>query len=232
MNKIIVVAFLLSSLSFAAEEPLAGLRLRQDHKAMVRANQSEEFHEAIITASGTAFGVDLSEFGIESKHIVLTVAHNVIAGDNKADDPKVEFDGGWHKTTTLYMDEELDLALLEVVDEVPARLAIAKKSAQAKDKVVMQGAPQGVPVKKVDGIVERRYWHSKIWTLVMLAFDHGDSGAPLMDKDGNAVGIADAGVPEDLSGRFLKKDQGLFIPVEAIRYFIGEYIDLKKANKK
>lgn len=200
-------------------EDLPGMRLRQDHECFVRKPGDGAYHQETVTAHGTCFAI--------GKRLLLTVAHNVIAGDNKVDAPKFEFGGKWNATKVLFMDEELDLALLETDTDVKP-LTLAEKPAEPDDKVVMYGSFGGAEIDATPGKISRRYWMNKSFTLAALPFGHGNSGAPLL-KDGKVVGIGDAGVPNNEGD--IRKDMGLFIPVEVIKYFLDGYTKLQKAKK-
>lgn len=192
-----------------------------------------------VRGHGTAFGVDLSDHGLASKGLLLTVAHNVVADPvGTAGKPKVKIGDEYHDARVLYMDEGLDVAILEVDVEVKIRRKLARKAAAKGDVVTFEGIgpvvrigpSRGSDTHSRSGIVERRFWRGSAQTLVSLPdFDHGDSGGPLVNAGGEIVGIARAGIsgPEGMRRNF-----GLFVPAEAIIQFVEEYKALREALKK
>lgn len=217
--------------------PLAGISLKQDRQVVGKSAVTGKDTLITITASGTAFGVDLSSVGMPSKKLLMTVAHNITTNEKLVIEPVVQIGDTWHKTTLLYMDEELDVALLEVIGDVelPNRLEISKADAKPGNPVVLDGGIRGQPIKRRDGVVAKLRWFNgspTIWTLVTLVdFDHGDSGGPLLGADGKVVGMASRGISIG-DGHTFEEGKGLFLPSSIIWNFVEEYVKLRKENAK
>ncbi|HYF49314.1 MAG TPA: LysM peptidoglycan-binding domain-containing protein [Planctomycetota bacterium] len=214
----VVASLLFADLAHASDADRSAM-LR--HAVRIRYERTE--NGALITGHGTAFGVNLTDWGLSGRRYLLTAAHNVLDNSNKPYGTlKIEITEGtrtyWSQCKVLLVDADLDLCVVESGDDVPSICELATSDEALGARVVMAGSPRGVPVALYDGIMGQRYYRGAARSVVDVQFDHGCSGGPLYSaKTGKAVGVAVAGIPMD---RDLDPTKGLFVPVGAIESFL------------
>ncbi|HEY3323773.1 MAG TPA: LysM peptidoglycan-binding domain-containing protein [Planctomycetota bacterium] len=219
-----VVAVLLCGVSAAASTPpeLRDVLL----KSAVRIRYERGEGNAIITGHGTAFGVDLRQYGYAGRRCLLSAAHNVLDDSKKPyADLKVEIQEGtrswWSQSTVLAYDGDLDICLVQAGDDLPCLLRLAPADASIGSPVLLAGSPRGVPVALFEGILTKRFERGSARSAAQVAFDHGDSGGPIVAvPSGEVLGVAVAGVPKDGD---LDHNIGLFVPLAAVTAFLEEH---------
>lgn len=195
------------------------VRVRYEHRIS---------QERVVSGQGTAFSVDLSAYGYPaSRRYLLTAAHVVLNGNKvgtKTPYDKLEIelrrDGEtyWSTCRAVAWDEYLDLCILESGDELPNHLKLAERDPKVGAKLVLAGSPRGVPVGLYTGTLDRKFERGSIRSSASVAFDHGNSGGPMVDADtGLVVGVAVAGIPKDDD---LDRNIGLFVPVVGVASFM------------
>ncbi len=172
-----------------------------------------------VSGHATACSVDVSRY-VAGKGLLLTAAHNVVDEHGKTRARlAVEIQAGkFQPCTVTAFDLDLDLALIRTAADPPT-LALCETDASAKDTVTLAGSPHGAPVALAHGIVTCRFWNGSVKTAARLAFDHGDSGAPLINAAGKVCGVAVAGVPKDGD---LDRNIALFVPLACIVSFLQD----------
>jgi len=188
--------------------------------AVMRIRYERTEGSAKITGHGTAFGIDLRDFGCDKCEFLLTAKHNVLDDNGKPyKTSKVETATGeediWSRCKVIAIDDDLDLCLLEVPRKVPV-LPLSSADAERGSAVTLFGAPRGTPVMPFQGVVEKMFHNGSARSEMRVEFDHGCSGGAVV-QNGSVVGIAVAGIPKDGD---LDKTRGLFLPVSAIRQFL------------
>lgn len=176
-----------------------------------------------ITGHGTAFCVDLSQYGFAGRRYLLTAAHNVL--DNRKrpfSTLKVEMQEGtrtyWSRCRAVVWDENLDLCIVEAEDEMPGILRMADTELPVGRRLILAGSPRGVPIQLHDGTLNRKFEGGSVRFSATVSFDHGNSGGPAVDAvSGRVVGVAVAGVPKDGD---LDRNIGLFVPIVGITSFL------------
>lgn len=192
--------------------PGEGLRLRYER-------QDDE--HGLVKGAATAFGIDLSEFGLKGDKWALTAGHNVVTGKKAHDKIQLKIDGEWRDCKVALYDPDTDLCLLRSSKALPERLKLIKQDVIQGDRIRISGSIKGGKVKDYKGKVLRPFFMGMAHTLAQVQFDHGLSGAPVLAKDGGLAGIATAGVP---LGGDIDKGLALFVPASAIRTLTRSYL--------
>lgn len=178
---------------------------------------------SLITGHGTAFGVDLSPYGISSRRLMLSAAHNVLDEKNQPYATlKVEVKEGsreyWSRCRVVASDPEMDLCLVEAGDDLPLIATLDNTDMAPGARVVLAGSPRGIPVATFEGEVIRRFDSGTIRSSARVVFDHGDSGGPFFNANNlKVIGVAVAGVPKNGD---LDHNIGLFVPLTGIDSFL------------
>jgi LysM repeat protein len=188
---------------------------------------------SLITGHGTAFGVDLTPYGISSRRLMLSAAHNVLDEKNQPYATlKVEVKEGsreyWTRCRVVASDPEMDLCLVEAGDDLPLIATLDNTDMAPGARVVLAGSPRGIPVATFEGEVIRRFDSGTIRSSARVVFDHGDSGGPFFNSNTlKVIGVAVAGVPKNGD---LDHNIGLFVPLTGIDSFLQA--NLPKARNR
>ena len=151
-------------------------------------------------ASGTGFYVS------EDGHIITN--HHVVDGCR---DMKVHFQGKVFETVKIADDKRNDLALLKVSQKPKHVFALSKESPYPLQEIVVAGYPFGDKVsstlKFTQGIVSSIAGLGNNYSQIQIdaALQPGNSGGPIIDENGNVVGVAVA----KLSLKKILKDYGV-----------------------
>lgn len=149
-------------------------------------------------------------FVIDSSGLIATARH--VIGDGR--DIVIELEGGrLVPVTEVYASSgHLDLAIIRVDASgiVPLPVSEEDETAQGRE-VVALGHPRGLRNSIASGIVSG---HQEIDGVRMLQLgmfiDHGNSGGPVLDRQGNVVGIV-------TMKSTVAKDVGFALPVKLLR---------------
>lgn len=149
-------------------------------------------------------------FIIDSAGLIATARH--VIGDGR--DIVVELQGGkLAPVTEVYASSsQLDLAIIRIDVGTVAPLPISHEDETAQGReVVALGHPRGLRDSLASGIVSG---HQEIDGIQMLqlgmAIDHGNSGGPVLDRQGRVVGIV-------TMKSTIAKDVGFALPVKLLR---------------
>jgi S1-C subfamily serine protease len=185
--------------------------------------------------NGSAFGVDLSAYGLPEQRYLLTAAHLVLSEDGERllnGKIRVELPGlsrnTWVPCHVLAVTKVYDLCLLKCAADVPviSKLPAGNAGVPVGAKLLVVGCPLGVPPQVSTGtladkepLVSERY--RRVWE-ANAAFNHGNSGGPVFSAEaGTVVGVAVAGVraggggPQDMDPRI-----ALFTPYYCVKHFL------------
>jgi len=164
---------------------------------------------SVVKVSGDApscsRGINGSGF-VYAAERVMTNAH-VLAG---VDDPRVLAEGEEYDATIVYVDEQVDVAVLAVpgLPQVPLTLAAAERG--SGDDAIILGYPGGGDLQvgsarvrdlseirgpnfRADGTVSREVYS------LFGQVRSGNSGGPLLDTDGSVLGVVFASAIDDPS---------------------------------
>jgi len=172
-----------------------------------------------LACKGTAFGIDLSDYGFKGKKFVLTAAHNVAIKIGVVPKTTIEIkENEWVKCSIMKIDEDLDLAIMEVEKEIPV-LKLAKEDVKVGKEITMASSPNGEAIKLFNGKVVKRWEGGTIFTKAEIELEHGDSGSAVICSNGKVVGVIVAGLKK---GDKIDNSIGLFIPISVILTFLEE----------
>ncbi len=188
---------------------------------------------------GSAFAVDLSEFGLMGKNYVMTAAH-VIVDDEKNLQKNLEVEINIDATTRVWvpakmiaMDVEKDLAILAVEMDVTGHAKIAKTDVMSiGDMIAIVGCPSGTLPSVTFGYlcgksfeIYGRREGGDLWQ-GSAAIYPGNSGGPVFNPNtGEIIGIAVAGINQ----HGFAANVDFFVPLHIMRNLIE--INLKKFEK-
>ena len=214
--KILCVVFCAVCLPAAALDRIDPALLRCTFKVM-----AEEYpgKNSIITSYGSAVCIALP--GKLQCRYLLTAGHVVKARNRKV---CVELADHWALCTTIKLDVERDLALLECEEELPAASQLTESATEPGGALLLIGCPAGASPSSYWG-----YLSDTRETLHCMAvpFYHGDSGAPVFDASKRLAGIAVAGIGANERGEMCQVIC-LFVPIDSIRSFLESVIREKK----
>ena len=153
----------------------------------------------LITGHGTAWGIDLEEFGYHKHRYVMTACH-VIREHDGSICPNLQLEmrhsGGvhWAGLRVLASDPKMDVAVLECETELPVITSFCEHDAPERTNVVMIGSPGGVPLKAVKGYVTT-IKRSEPSVAYVEYIQEGCSGGPIFDAASqNVMGLVIAGI--------------------------------------
>lgn len=166
---------------------------------------AETVYESVfVIVSGNALG---SGFAV-GENCILTNAHVI---EDKRDVTIYTYDGDDFDAQVLCMDEDLDIAVL-AVDRTSTPLPLQKlEDVSIGEDVWAIGAPESLDYTLTRGVVsaKEREINGQKYIQTDAAINHGNSGGPLMDDDGNVIGMNTLKLSE-------AEGIGLAIPVDRI----------------
>lgn len=183
-----------------------------------------------VTGHGTAFGIDLSEFGLDKPRYLLTACHVVRESDGRMRPMlKIEVRHGDETSVVqckvLAFDSQMDISLLESETDLPVRAQFADHPTECGSPVRLVGCPTGIEPTRYDGFLTEQDGHGLSSARVEF-FKQGCSGCPVFDGNSlKVIGVAVAGVRK---GNGMDPHTSLFIPLEGVKHFVG--LNLPKAD--
>ncbi len=188
--------------------------LRQSHEEGKKTSQEVAGSGVIISAIGE----------------VLTNWHVV---DKATEVRCLLYDGRAMDAVVLGSDKDTDLALLQLQRQGDEELPFAKMGDSTKlsegDFVMAMGAPWGMSRSVSIGIISctRRYLPGNseysLWLQTDAAISPGNSGGPLVNTDGEVVGINSRGI-------MYGGDMGFAVPTDTIKHIVRQLRDHGKVN--
>jgi S1-C subfamily serine protease len=181
---------------------------------------------------GSAFAVDLSEYGIMGRNYVITAAHVVLTPKGTvADNLEVEVvipehnTRAWVSATVVCVDKDMDMAILAVDVDVIGQAKIAQKDdMNVGDAIAIVGCPSGTFPTVTFGFLASKEFEiyaerqgDLLWQGSATIYP-GNSGGPVFNPNtGEIIGIAVAGL--DSHGFAAHVD--FFVPMTVMRNVIA-----------
>jgi S1-C subfamily serine protease/antitoxin component YwqK of YwqJK toxin-antitoxin module len=193
-------------------------------------NEFEGWH-----GEGSGFFIDPRGYVVTNYHVVkdakLVQIDIVVDGARKA-----------YKGDIVSTDKENDIAVLKINDTIfkPFKTLpynLKTESADVATDVFTIGFPQadklGIEAKFTDGKISSKtgFKGALQWYQISVPVQHGNSGGPLFDLDGNIVGLVNAGIPGDQNVNYAIKSAYLKIFLDAIPTKFSLPSDNSLANK-
>ena len=230
----LVCAFFAVPYAAAYESRPASVLKSEIVQSTVRVKVETDAGSTMIVGYGSAFGVDLSGYGVDKHRYLLSAAHLVLSDDGsrllngnvKVELPRMNHKA-WVHCRVLSVTRVYDLCLLECDEDVPvvSQLTVGKTLGVGAPIMVV-GCPLGVQPQVSSGVLTDKdplvsdRGH-KVWEAAA-AFNHGNSGGPVFCSDcGTVIGVAVAGVraggggPLDMDPRI-----ALFTPYYCVKHFL------------
>ncbi|HEY3320527.1 MAG TPA: serine protease [Planctomycetota bacterium] len=228
---VLLIASMLGPLVLAADENVE----QQAIRSTVRLRLDTVEGDYVVTGHGSAFGIDLSPYGLGARHFLLSAAHLVLdkKGPGLAQgDLKIELSSKqWTRCRVTAYDKKLDLCLLQCDSDLDYLCSLERRELSIGDPLLVVGSPAGVPICASRGqlVSKDPPVSGKLWE-ARAKFWHGNSGGPVFDAaKGTIVGVAVAGV-QDQTGD-MARDVALFTPTKEVRNFVqSEAAKLKLAE--
>jgi S1-C subfamily serine protease len=161
----------------------------------LKASASADFSGIIEDAvkSVVTIRTDLSQgsgFVIADDGYIVTNAH-VMEGAKAAE--VITYDGNSHEVSLVGTDIEMDVALLKISDNYPILILGDSNDVQVGEKVIAIGNPLGLQFSVSEGIVSAVHREGingiEAYVQTDAALNPGNSGGPLINKQGEAIGI-------------------------------------------
>ena len=136
-------------------------------------------------ASGTGFYVSEKGHIITNNHVIKGCRHIKVQSAEKLIDTKI-----------LATDERTDLALLKATEAPPNYFAISTRAPEELQEVIVAGYPFGdeisSSIKFTQGIISSLSGIDNNYSEIQIdaALQPGNSGGPIVDEFGNALGVA------------------------------------------
>ena len=171
-------------------------------EAIAREIALELKQQASSSATGTGSGIILTTNGIfATNYHVIENAQRVEAHIRRNNEVKK------YNAKILISDKQNDLALLQIEDPTFTNLptlpyAVKFPTLDVGADVFALGYPMpdalGEEPKATNGIISSKtgYQGNVVTYQIQTPIQHGNSGGPLFDKQGNLVGITNAGIPD------------------------------------
>ena len=149
---------------------------------------------AVVRVLGTACGVGIEGTGWFATHELVVTAAHVVAGesDTVVEIPNVS---GFHRVDVVAYDPHNDVAVLRVTD-ISGPVALRAVNPRPGTAVAIVGYPENGPLRSTPGrigmttmaLTQDAYGRgpvNRLITAVAGAIEHGDSGGPAIDANGN-----------------------------------------------
>lgn len=171
-----------------------------------------------ITSHGVAWTPNLSDYSRDGTRYVLTVAH-LLEGRTQFSLELNPKSGSFTPCHLLYQDPTLDIAILVVSEPSKSSLLLASVSPEVGAPINLIGSPKGRPTTVYKGNTSLPY---KQFSTASISFDHGQSGAPVLDPGTNRVlGMASRGLAPK-KGAPMDPNLMLFIPASDLKAFLSK----------
>lgn len=176
----------------------------------------------------TGFIIDVqNNYLLTNAHVVREAKNQLVIENNK---------GEQYTATSVYVNFENDLAVLKITDErfkkmSPAPYSIKKNPAELGEQVFMLGFPKQEIVYG-EGYVSAKngYKMDTIYCQLNTSANEGSSGSPVINKNGELIGIISSMEANAEGVVFAIKSRNIFAAIDAIKELEG-HDDIKVTSQ-
>ena len=207
----------------ASNERLELLNRRIETTERKLSRVSDRINEGSATAANVpaeSFKSGGTGFLIDGKGYIVTNAHVI----DKATRVVVQNDLGQFKVRIIHIDPEADLAFLKIEDTAyrfPSTLpyGISKTGAELGEELFTLGYPRGDAIVYGEGYVSARtgFEGDTLSYQIAIPANHGNSGTPVLNKDGDVVGIVRASQENTQMTAFAIRSKNIFSSLDALK---------------
>ena len=159
-------------------------------------------------------------FLIDGKGYLVTNAHVI----NNATRVVVQNDLGQFMVRIIHIDPEADLAFLKIEDtayKLPGALpyGISRAGAELGEELFTLGYPRGDAIVYGKGYVSARtgFEGDTLSYQIAIPANHGNSGTPVLNKDGEVVGVVRASQQNTQMTAFAIRSKNIFRSLDALK---------------
>jgi len=138
---------------------------------------------SIVTDQGQGSGAFIRTSGyiVTNEHVIRDAKSAGI----------LTYDGEWHKVKLIGSNQNYDIAVLKIEEEYPHLQLADSDNIKVGEKVIALGNPSGLDFTVTEGIVSavNREINNKIYIQTDVPISPGNSGGPLVNKEGKIIGI-------------------------------------------
>lgn len=165
--------------------------------------------------TGFGSGFFIAKDLIATNFHVIEDAHQAIAIIPDSDVPPIEIKG-W-----MQVDPSNDLAILKANYNMDSPLKLAPEDVKIGDAVYAIGTPQGLPATISNGIVSsfRNVGEDVLYLQITAPISEGSSGGPLLNKNGEVIGISTMTFTEGQNLNFGVSSAYLSVMMQKIAFF-------------
>lgn len=188
--------------------------------------------------TGSAFGVDMSEYGLAQPRYLITAAHVALQHGGKPSDIleiqiRTDKTKEWVRCKILLADKDRDLAVLEAAKDLPVVFKIADDG-DVGAPVVVSGCPIGTTPSAAMGFLTSKDPEIRdtvvkcpVWQ-ASAPFYSGNSGGPVIDAETHkVVAVLVAGLKTGEGGNIMVPNLALCIPCTEIRKMLDAAFALR-----
>jgi S1-C subfamily serine protease len=173
----------------------------------------DENPEDRFTNSGTGFLVDPKGYIVTNAHLVRNATRVAVQNDL-----------GEFKVHIIHVDPQADLAFLKIDDTAykasgPLPYGISKTESQLGEDLFTLGYPRPDAIVYNKGYMSSRtgFQGDTLDFQIAIPANHGNSGTPVLNKDGEVVGIVRANQPNAQITAFAIRSKNIFHSIDAIK---------------
>ncbi|HOP11570.1 MAG TPA: trypsin-like peptidase domain-containing protein [Oscillospiraceae bacterium] len=168
------------------------------------------YESVFVVCSGDALG---SGFSI-GENCIITNAHVI---DNRLNIYVYTHSGSEYRAKVALMDEDLDIAVLQVDGVTFSALIVAGSDGKVGDDIYTVGAPENLAYTLTKGIIsaKNREVDGNTYIQIDAAVNPGNSGGPLLNDSGEVLGVNTLKLADS-------EGIGLSIPIAEVTKFLAQ----------